>query len=296
MPATAVRLEKSPSAWSPYAGAPCTRSTTQEGAALAFESLGAGGKKLPRQPRQLSARVQASLLDELVEFTGYDFRPVPQRTFNGKHIGLYFAAAREPDCHAFLEVFRLFCNIYVNKFERVLVSCDVTEKEYAEHTQLVAWPTYPWGDLRPRLLRSHFGVEQLPALIILDPTGMVVTIDGVDKILRRQPGFPWCEPVIEQLWGVACISCHMDALDDLDLPPSADGIPAEDNVVLGFVFGEAWCPESLELVARAAFLLERLSRRRAATGLSAPCAFYFLHEEPITPTASTLTGTWLSLA
>jgi len=264
-------------------------------------------KVLHALPKQLTPAILSLLLQDLIEFNGITYRPVPLRTFREKYIGLYFGTADSPSCNSFLRHLREFYTVMNHKFECVLVSCDGDEDGYTRHSQLTLWPTYPQGDYRAILLRNHFIVKECPRLVILDPNGMVVTTDGISRVEDgNHVTFPWIEPVVEALWGDDTRGSICALLDQLDLPlPSqvedlsnggarfAQGevddhdhdLHPHDHAlhrwqrteVVALLFGELWCPETRELVRRLTFFLENLNSR--SEEFPNACPVYFLHTE-----------------
>eukprot|EP00928_Gymnodinium_smaydae_P021181 TRINITY_DN18245_c0_g1_i1.p1 TRINITY_DN18245_c0_g1~~TRINITY_DN18245_c0_g1_i1.p1 ORF type:complete len:904 (+),score=165.72 TRINITY_DN18245_c0_g1_i1:474-3185(+) len=138
-------------------------------------------------------------------------------------------------------------------------------------------PTFPWCDLRPAMLKTHFAVSRLPQLVILDPHGVVVTTDGVARARGGPGGFPWMEPVVGNIWGPRAITTNWGRLEALNLP-DCDDIPAGDHSVVGLVFGEPWCPDTRDLLRRVHYLRECVM---SAAGGEVSCAFYFVHAEPV---------------
>jgi len=247
-------------------------------------------------PRQLSASMLGILLIDLVEYNGVATRTVPLRTFRGKYIGLYFGVIENSRCEQFLEQLRAFYQLMNHRFECVLVSFDGTEEQYTKHMQLTAWPTYPRGDYRPALLRSHFDIRTCPELVIIDPNGIVITSNGVEMVEKDQASFPWYEKVIGALWNEDVQGQLAGVFEQVHFPPK-DGVEAIDHKVVGFIFGELWCPEAREIVTRLAYLMERVNSRMDANAsnrltddradcdtkdVTHPIVIYFVHSQPIT--------------
>ena len=236
-------------------------------------------------PKQLSPALLDVLLQELTEYNGVDYGQVPLQTFRDKYVGLYFATAQDPGCVSFLWELKAFRDANRERLEVVLVSCDAGEEGWRRHAKLSTLPAYRSGDYRVVLLRNHFAVEKCPRLGIVDPNGVVVTADGVSKILGDPQGlhFPWCEGAVQALYGDEGQGRLGRVLEGLRLPPWK-GVPAADREVVGLLFGDLWDPEARELLARAEFLLEQLGKRPAAQGerpLADRCAVYLVHSDDL---------------
>lgn len=230
-------------------------------------------------PQQLSPATLAILLEDLIEYNGISYRNVPLRTFRGKYIGLYFGAIENPRCEGFLEHLRGFYIVMNHKFECVLVSSDGTDDAYTRHTQMTSWPSYPRGDLRTALLRQHFNITECPTLVIVDANGIVVTANGVEKIVEDQAGFPWTEKVIDTVYGENSAGPGLrSVLSALDLPPS-DFVPAMQHQVIGLLFGELWCPDTREIMKRLDFLLLHYRGRlgKHSKAVDTHFAVYYVH-------------------
>jgi nucleoredoxin len=65
------------------------------------------------------------------------------------------------------------------------------------------WAAFPYGDERITALERQFKVAGYPTLVILSPTGAVVTSDGVQAVSMDEEGndFPWNPPSLGELLG-----------------------------------------------------------------------------------------------
>lgn len=244
-------------------GLPLAASTSLPGSQWFGSPPTASLEKTHRVTKQLSPSVLVVLLEDLMEYNGISFRRVPPRTFREKYIGLYFGVASSERCRRFLQHLKAFYVIVNHKFECVLVDCSTSEEEYKQHVQMTLWPTYPQGDYRALLLRKHFEIGDVPQLVILDPNGMVVTCNGVARVEADNMAlsFPWCERVVDNLWGHRAQGQLKVILENLELP-SVNGVDAVDLEVVGMLFGEPWCPETRELITRLQYMQESRRERR----------------------------------
>ena len=54
------------------------------------------------------------------------------------------------------------------------------------------WLALPIADReRASALGAQFGVRGIPTLVILDPSGAVITTSGREKVVGNPGGFPW---------------------------------------------------------------------------------------------------------
>ena len=109
----------------------------------------------------------------------------------GKIIGLYFSASWCSSCRRFNPRLVTFRNQNLEKFEVVLISgdgSDIAQQNYMKKFRM------PWPALENRSeeaknleesVKKILEVEfiSLPSLIILDPTGKVISTNGKDEIL-----------------------------------------------------------------------------------------------------------------
>jgi len=114
-------------------------------------------------------------------------KEVDPATLKGKHVGLYFSAHWCPPCRAFTPGLVKFRNENADKdFEIVFVSMDKSrgeKKKYVKEMKM-KWLTIPGANTREvDSLALQFGVQGIPALIILAPDGSLVTPDGCEDVM-----------------------------------------------------------------------------------------------------------------
>lgn len=112
--------------------------------------------------------------------TDKDGKPVSMEQLSGKYIGVYFSAHWCGPCRSFTPKLVKFRDENEKEFEVVFVSSDESEskrKEYMAEANM-KWPTVKFKGENCNSLDEKFSVNGIPALIILSPTGELVTKDG----------------------------------------------------------------------------------------------------------------------
>lgn len=109
----------------------------------------------------------------------------------GKLIGLYFSASWCSSCRRFNPTLVTFRNQNLEEFEVVLISgdgSDIAQRNYMKKFKM-PWPALANRSIEAKNLEESvmkiLDVEfiSLPSLIILDPTGKVISTNGKDEIL-----------------------------------------------------------------------------------------------------------------
>lgn len=107
----------------------------------------------------------------------------------GKYIGLYFSASWCGPCRAFTPKLKQFRDDHLDEgFEVVLVNFDKsnTEKRRYIRDAGMEWPSLPGARRKAsKSLAETYQVKGYPTLIILDPSGNVVTNLGVEAIINE---------------------------------------------------------------------------------------------------------------
>ena len=99
-----------------------------------------------------------------------------------KHLALYFSASWCTPCKRFTrELVKTHAGIKAKRddFEIVFVSGDRDEKSFKDYFKQMPWLALPFDEERFEALSSHFDVEGIPTLVLLDPQGKVITAKGV---------------------------------------------------------------------------------------------------------------------
>ena len=109
-------------------------------------------------------------------------------------LGLYFAAAWCPGCRSTTPV---LASTYKalrsrgHKLQMVFVSQDAEEANFDAHRSGMPWPALPHGGTLPALLAEIFHVTSIPALVLLNKDGALISTDGVRLMRKHARAFPW---------------------------------------------------------------------------------------------------------
>jgi len=124
----------------------------------------------------------------------------------GKVFAFYFSAHWCPPCRGFTpKLAEWYKNGLKDKgLEIVFVSSDKTEEQFDEY-----WGDMPWLalDYKDRKLKSQlselFGIQGIPAVVIIDADGSIISKDGRAAISSDPTGedFPWYPKPVAQLEG-----------------------------------------------------------------------------------------------
>jgi len=115
---------------------------------------------------------------------------------DGKHLALYFSANWCPPCKRFTpELAKTYAAIKAARsdFELIFVSGDRDVESFKAYFKEMPWLALPFDSERYNALSSHFEVEGIPALVVLDPEGKVITTKGRSAAGADPEGqeFPW---------------------------------------------------------------------------------------------------------
>ena len=144
--------------------------------ALSFVAI-ITGCSLPTGNEPLQVDLQSLLPEALIAPSG---EPISRETLQGKFVGLYFSASWCPPCRRFTPKLIALRNERTAQFEVVLVGSDRSKEEQqayvADHG--MPWPALPNNAEHANKLNDLFGVQSIPALIIVSPEGNVVSFRG----------------------------------------------------------------------------------------------------------------------
>jgi len=92
--------------------------------------------------------------------------------------------------------------------EVLFVSLDQEEEAFDTYRTSLPWPAVPFRDARRALLQMGLAVKSIPALVILDQQGRVITASGVTELTgdEKLERFPWPNDVID-LGNGALVEC-----------------------------------------------------------------------------------------
>ncbi|CAM9356821.1 unnamed protein product, partial [Chrysoparadoxa australica] len=116
-------------------------------------------------------------------------------------------------------------------FEMVYIPVAENEEGFSEHFKGMPWLGMKPDNATTMNLVRKYGVNVLPAVIVVDPEGEVVTTDGYSNMVYFPDDFPWPNKDLKQLLGDEFVK------GDGTVVP-ASGL---NGKVLGLYFGAAWC-------------------------------------------------------
>jgi len=126
-------------------------------------------------------------LEELVgtELVDAGGQAVEVASLDGKLIGLYFSAEWCPPCRTFTPSLVKLRDGRSAEFEVVFVSSDRSAEDQAAYMKNynMQWPAIPHDSPKRAELKSRFDVSGIPALVIVDSEGNLVSRSG-----RREMG------------------------------------------------------------------------------------------------------------
>jgi thiol-disulfide isomerase/thioredoxin len=119
----------------------------------------------------------------------------PMSSLSGKVVGFYFSAHWCPPCRGFTPVLAKIYNetkAQGHPFEIIFVSSDRQDSDFTSYFNTMPWLAIPFAerDVANRL-KSAFQVRGIPALILLDAQGNVLTKDGRSAVRN---GWPFVAP------------------------------------------------------------------------------------------------------
>lgn len=128
-------------------------------------------------PAPISSNWNAFFPDGLINSAG---EKVELSVLDNKIVGLYFSAHWCPPCRAFSPKLVEFRNKNKDQFEVVFISSDKNESAQFEYMKEVGmeWPTMKHRSEAANALAEKYGVQSIPTLIILSPTGETITTNG----------------------------------------------------------------------------------------------------------------------
>lgn len=128
-------------------------------------------------PTVCFASLERVIGTELVDADG---KPVEVSSLKGKIIGLYFSASWCGPCRAFTPELVELRDKNDDDFEVVLVGADrsaAAQQKYMEQYEM-PWPAIPFGSPLRTKLGNKYGITGIPALVIIDDRGNLITKNG----------------------------------------------------------------------------------------------------------------------
>jgi nucleoredoxin len=155
-----------------------------------------------------------------------------------KAIALYFSAHWCPPCRGFTPKFAEWYTKDLQKkgLEVVFVSSDKDEKQFKEYYSEQPWLSLPFDDKETNAkLNKKYKVQGIPSVVILGPTGELITKDGRAAVSQDPTGeeMPWKPKTLEEIFSDAKLV-------------GSGGIEKQGKDLKGTVFGlyfsAHWCP------------------------------------------------------
>jgi len=152
------------------------------------------------------------------EFVRNDGTVVKRSEFANKYVGIYFSAHWCPPCRGFTpDLIATYKKLVADgkPFELVFASSDKNDAQFKEYFGEMPWLAIPFDDRkRKEALSTHFEVEGIPTLVILDPEGNVVTANGRMAVGADPDGaeFPWVPKPCNELTGASGSSLNDSAV------------------------------------------------------------------------------------
>ena len=100
-------------------------------------------------------------------------------------IGLYFTASFCGPCKKFSSMLKLFyeeINADKVNFEVIVVPSDHDEAAYKAYVADMPWLSVPFGDLKIKELQGKFKINGIPALIVVDNKGNLISKEGRKEV------------------------------------------------------------------------------------------------------------------
>ncbi|GMT14823.1 hypothetical protein PFISCL1PPCAC_6120, partial [Pristionchus fissidentatus] len=107
----------------------------------------------------------------------------------GKYVIFYFSAHWCPPCRRFSKILKKFydeCRSIRSDIEVVFVSSDRSDSEMREYLSVQSdWFYIPFGHTSISDLSRRFGVGGIPCVVVVSPSGEVITSKGRHQIETR---------------------------------------------------------------------------------------------------------------
>lgn len=155
-------------------------------AAAQTEQHGESSKESPVAQAKIPAAWESLIGTQLV---GHDGKSVPLETvLSGKKVlAFYFSASWCPPCRSFTPKLVDFYHDNKGDMAVVLVTSDRSYGDMIEYmrSHSMPWPAIPHGDTHIRTLSSKYGVRGIPALVVVDESGRLITSEGRSDVMRK---------------------------------------------------------------------------------------------------------------
>jgi len=124
----------------------------------------------------------ASLIpDTLLDNQG---KKVSSAQLSGKYVGLYLSASWCGPCRSFTPELIRFRSQHQDEFEVILVGGDGSSKDQAKYIEKYDMPWFAMINQSEAAKQAskQLNVEYIPCLVIIDPSGKVVSKEGVKEV------------------------------------------------------------------------------------------------------------------
>lgn len=107
-------------------------------------------------------------------------------SLEGKVIGLYFSAEWCPPCRSFTPSLVKLRDRKDDQFEVVFVSSDRSPEDQSKYMKgyNMKWPALPHDSDKRRALSDKYGVSGIPALVVIDSDGNLISKNGRSEMGR----------------------------------------------------------------------------------------------------------------
>jgi len=139
-----------------------------------------------------STKVSSAPLNEVIPPIVLDRKgnSISSEVLKGKYVGIYFSASWCGPCRSFTPELIEFRNQHAKQFEVLLVGGDGSTREQEKYVKQYKMPWYAMINQSEAAKRASqtLGVEFIPCLVILDPSGNVVSKEGVSELRLWKKG------------------------------------------------------------------------------------------------------------
>jgi thiol-disulfide isomerase/thioredoxin len=186
-------------------------------------------------------------------------KEIAVESLEGKITMLYFSAHWCPPCRQFTPVLsKLYKSMKAEKkdFEIIFISSDKSQEEFDEYVKEHPWPALPWSQRKVKdKLSRKMKVSSIPALVILNKEGQVVSSKGRQHVMQDPDGkdFPW---VPKAVWDILH-NAKLTFNDGRTLV--ADDLKKCDAI--GLYFSAHWCAPCRAFTPRLASVYRKLKER-----------------------------------
>ncbi|CAM9377780.1 unnamed protein product [Ectocarpus sp. 4 AP-2014] len=175
----------------------------------------------------------------------------------GKVVAFYFSASWCGPCRGFTpQLVKAYNAVRAagKEFEVVLIGSDRKEDDFLRYHKEMPWLALPFPDReRKSSLSTKFRVRGIPALVIMDHDGSVITPDGREVVGDDPEGkdFPWRPKPLSELIGTEFVT----------KPGTLAGQEVVRGKTLALYFSAHWCPPCRAFTPRLVQTYKDLKKR-----------------------------------